>query len=245
MNKKALGNLKHINMDLDVPKMKFDIEYNSISLFIGYNGVGKSFILVLTWCISYLLLSYEHVKDVEYLKKFLTFVFTNSFNLKITGRIFAQFEPVDVMIDVKDGVVTDLSFDVREDFIPAFPVYMSTTTRLYHDIVVYIRMRNMIGVKEHPTEEQMEKLLTAYKLYDVMFCERLIKSLSTPLIFDAGIKSRIEKFGDHLKSIASLYYDPEQQNIFYTVDGGAVFKATSLSNGEQAMLNMFTANLLN
>ncbi len=89
MNNKSLGQIDHININIDKPlKLDLNIEFNQLTMMTGANGTGKSFINKLNFCAVSISNVYILTKNLDLTKKQAQFFFDNCFdNQDINGEI--------------------------------------------------------------------------------------------------------------------------------------------------------------
>lgn len=202
-------------------EMKSEIDLNQLNVFIGANGVGKSLIMKLTWCLNMM-------SQLVVLKQPLTegaqFILDKSIpEHNMFGMLGIRFDSgAKLTITVFEGKVQDVSHEGFEKIDkPSKCVYMSADTRLFSSIKRYLDIRKIVG---------QEKMLEHYKLYDCMYIESLISRM--PITLD--------NFSKHL--LTSVEIDG-LESVDFDGDFIGVFKddrksLSTLSSGQQALINM-------
>lgn len=247
-----LGNLKNMKIEIDSPmELNFDLDYNSLVILIGKNGSGKSLILRLTWVLQYIaqnyLYSVKFGKNIPIID-FAQTVFDQSFeNQNFNGEISVIFDNEDSLsIFVNKGKITNVLeiFD-KETEPSGLPIYMSTNTRLYSDMNKYLILRKLhgvTGVLSPQNEAGMMELLKSYRLYDLLFIEGLITDLlNMPNILSKSLKVRLKNEFEIKEPIVSIGIDLNTPEFYYVDDKGERKSMSTLSNGEQALINMMTS----
>jgi len=244
----SIGNLKSLSTTLNNMNFK-NLEVRMLSLYVGANGTGKTFILILNWIGALIAAVYAHLNNNNVPKKIyedlLQFVLDNSFSKNdFTGETEILFDNLTVTFALDNGKVTSLDFQHSKKVnVAAIPQFLSTNTRLFDDVVKYIRFKHALGIKGNlniSTEEDIRKLSGIYKIFDVLFMETLILKLSTGLVLQEEISDII--FKQTSKKIVSMLYDADKMDIFYTDDKKVTKSVLTLGAGEQSYINMIIAN---
>lgn len=250
---KPLGTLKNILFDIDSPMdFETDINLRELTLMTGLNGIGKSLTLKVTWCINYIAQSYLMAKEQGLsnfpLLDFAQHAFNKSFDDQdFNGKIEVKFEDDknDVIIEFDKGKITKFDLNFQPNVISSgMPVFMSTETRTYSNIVKYLILRKSLGIKgsmDNTNAHLFEGISDHYKLYDILFIERFITKLQKPLIFTKDLKDALKKF-DLRFNVESIGLDLNKPEIYFIDDKGNVKSITSLSAGEQSIFNIIVSN---
>ena len=251
-DQKFLGHLINLETNIGFPDSKkpMNFQMRNLSLLTGMNGVGKTLVLIQTWIISYITTSYLVTKvPMKDITKALQMLFDYSFdNNDFTGTARGEFEHIHVSFDIDQGKVDNLTFtcvdcDVKDIQPGSMPIYMSANTRLFTAINQYSKFKKLLNLNkpiEQISESEFKTLCEQYKIYDVLFMEKQLKTLSDPYF---KIKSPLkETLKDAFKKdITHIFYDEKKGEIQVTeMKNGSpeTYPVTRLSNGEQAMLNM-------
>lgn len=240
---KGTGSVQTIYLNLEKPVKfnKLEIQFNELNLFVGANGVGKSFVMVCVWVLS--TLSQTHiVNPLDLVNAIQTaqYLFDNSFDCKdITGSIgilFTSSAMVQVILD--NGIVKDVKLAKFEDINQPVPtIFMSSEMRTFSSISQYLGMRRIykLGKASVTDREKMYiEMCRVYKLYDVLYIEGLIQKL--PIMVKPEIAEALKKF-DFKETIIEIGLDEEKAD-FYTLGSSGKKYACTYSKGEQAILNM-------
>jgi len=245
--KKLLSNLRILESDILGSPMK--IEMKNLSLFVGQNGSGKTIVLIQTWIINYITATYiASPQSLSALTQGLQFIMDHSFDINdFTGKIRGEFDELDVEFTLDKGKVDNLLFtckgcDIKDLESPGMPVYMSTNTRLFSDVIKYLKMKKLMGLADIKTfnDSDLKKLCEVYKIYDIMFIERMMARIGDPFfkILDMAQEKLKEMTG---KDIKHVFYDDKTCEIHVTEVKNGIsenYLITKLSNGEQALINM-------
>lgn len=246
---KTLGSVQTIELDITKPvQMKeMEMQYNKLLLLLGANGTGKTFLLKITWVLSTFvnhLVMILHDKISTDNKLHLQYLLDNTFtNNDLTGKIYFTYERGNsISVELLEGKVIKVGMSLEEDLSPsAQPVFMSKETRLFSDIIQYMKIKNLMKIpKGIPvTESDMNKVMEMYRIYDMMYIETLlhyIETKTTPkLIEDFG--KQIVEFDPDIK-ITDIRIDYTTNDILYS-DGINYKSIGSLGAGHQALINMF------
>ncbi len=246
--KKSLGQLKRSTINITEPiKMDFDLEYRELALFCGKNGIGKTLVLKLTWLfgtfINYYLMS-KIMKLPFSDKEVMQFLSDNTFtDNNIDGKISFEYGVADIISLTYDkGKVTDITYLLDDDLEPgAQPVFMSKETRLFSDIIKYIKFKKLLGLNPGiPTlDTDMKKLLEMYRIYNIIFIEQLLGNISTKttpkLLEDFNL--RIKEFDEHFE-LKDIKVDYTIGDIIYSDKTHTDISIGNLGAGHQALVNM-------
>lgn len=256
MKKNSLGGIESISINIDAP-LKLNIpsmNFNQVCILVGTNGSGKSILLKLNWVISYISESYLLMKDQGITNFNLLSLAQEAFDKSFTeqdfnGDINVNYKDGnDIVIKIEKGKVLtfDLKFD-KELTYSGIPIFMSTNTRTYDDIQRYLMIRKSLGIIGPivpALEPQFQQLSKMYKLYDLMFLERMYNSLmAKPLILSKLVKETLKDYGGTF-DVESIGIDENKSDIYYINSKGISRSLTLLSKGEQSIINMFTAQEL-
>lgn len=256
--KKNTG-ISKLHIKLDKPSIfsGFKIEdMNSLSIFIGANGTGKSMILVLTWCINMvvnLYHNYRFITEADF-HKLSSNIFKWSFkDLNLNGTIEAQyFGDADNLVQIEFVKGDIVSCKIGGLTIPSSsPIFMSKQTRTYSDINKYFTIKKSLAPSLmkitsitlrsffKPCKE-LQALLEIYRVYDIIFMEELSKRLIMPHKIDPEISKKYFT-SDLAKSIMYIKFDLYSRKfVGYTKFGDSKVDLEMLSAGEQSLLNMLS-----
>lgn len=242
MNNKSLGQIDHININIDKPlKLDLNIEFNQLTMMTGANGTGKSFINKLNFCAVSISNVYILTKNLDLTKKQAQFFFDNCFdNQDINGEINLKFtSEFEIKFKFDNGNIIDLDVNhVVCDNITNI-IYMSSNMRLLTELEKYINIKDTICPKGLITDEDFLKMCKFYKLYDIIYAETLYISL------EKGIDlAKLDGFTG-FKPINKVYYSELSKKICYSLEDGTEGLVSHLSAGEQAIINMFITTSIN
>ena len=250
-NKKiGIESLKKICLDIDGIFKDFELDgQKELSLYVGGNGTGKTLVLIFKWILGSIANIYlMSGKSMEEYEKILQYFFNYSFEKNdFTGKIKAEFENMEISFELEIGEVKNLNIKILDPSIvlesTGMPIFISKTTRLFTDIVTYLKVKKMMGILdlENTTEEIANNLANTYRLYDILFIERMISRLKDPnfKINEYAKKSFKETIN---KEIVNVTYNEDECSftIHEIKDGKEItYPATMMSSGEQAWVNMF------
>lgn len=239
---KTTGGVKTLKIHITEPlAMDTDIEMRNLSLFVGANGTGKSFILINTWAITSIAQILVLGADATTVQSGAQFFYDHSFSdQNINGSIEAEFEHGPILaLQFDKGKVVSVNYSNFEGIdTPTKAVYMSTQFRTFDAISGYLKIRKLIHRGDQ--EEFMKEALTMYKLYDVMHIEGLISRM--PFVFDPKDAAMFENYNieDEIKGIS---VDLDKCDFYLVTPKGNKYMC-SYGNGHQSIINMFLTKLL-
>ena len=236
---KHLGHIKSLDLNIDAPlKMKTNIEMNSLNILVGVNGSGKSLILKLNWILGTIGASAIQLRgsDPKMLVEVAQFTFDKSFTEQnFNGNITCQFEEGQMMLILDKGKITSLIPLIPSDVTNgSTPIFMSTTMRLFTQISQYLKLSKLL-IND-------EKILEHYMLYDLIYIKHLQHIIGTHYTAPQKLKDFLASFDLAKLEIESFQMNDE--NVYYTNTKGDQINLASLSNGEQALINMCVAQVL-
>ncbi len=228
---KDLGNLQMLHLDIDQPiKMKVDLTMQSINLYVGKNGSGKSLILKIIWALSTIMVFKVNKKcsDIE-LEQVAQYVWDNTFeDNNFTGAIKAIHIGGNIGINLRDGKVILISVNIAESIKEcSTPIFMSTTMRTFEEIERYFKLQDKIGIDSIPEY---------YKLYDSIYANKIKDQFEKIIFVDEKLEESIKKFEMDKYGIKEFFLKDEK--FMYLNDKGEEKQMASFSKGEQSLLNM-------
>lgn len=258
---KPLGSINSINSDLFTVKLN-NFTINKLSLLVGMNGSGKTLTMILVWCISLIVCIYLSCKNIAQCEAALQWIFDKSFEKNdFTGTVEVEYDHLELSFKMNNGKISDLLFVERDKIDPksaGMPQFMSKNTRLFTDIIQYIKVKKLMGLKgtiDLNNAQDIEKLTEMYKLYDILFIEKMLLKLSNPFIKVSSVVN--DNFlKDTHKRIDTIFYDEKTSDILYTgvllgkdtqgnnTETKLNESVTILSAGEQSILNMFIGSTM-
>lgn len=248
---KSIGHIKAMSIHLTQPQ-KFEIdkmEFNQICMFTGQNGSGKTLILKLNWCFSWMANDFAigaiQNLQIDYKKEF-QFVMDKSFDdNNFDGKVEVFFENATIVAEFKNGEVVMIDYNADEGVIPNnFPTFMSKETRTFDTFVKYMKMKRALDIKGtflKFTSEEIEKLTDIYKLYDIVFLERMLETMDCHIL-EEETKQQLTEMFDVKFEIDQIIVDYTECELYgVNLKTNKKFKLTRLSAGEQSILNMTLA----
>jgi hypothetical protein len=251
-----LSSLKEIVLDIDSPiEMHTSIEFNKLSIMVGPNNTGKTFCLVNVFCFQTLLKTlwdipsdihnnisnnilaqqiFDSCFDDQNINGSIEAIWDNGTSVKLTF----------VKGDVTNVTHTDLS--IITDIAPV--MYMSSHMRTFDAIKMYLKMRKMMKEKIQPDNslsiELLGKLLEHFKLYDIVYLETILSRCPfkpNKHRLDT-MKEMFEGFFTDIKEIDVNY---DKCDFVITRSNDDQVYASTLSKGDQSLLNMSLIHLAN
>lgn len=252
-------------IDIDV---KFDDGYDfkmsldklrKLSIFCGQNGVGKSMVLRWKWYISFLMQMYKVTLmthpgniDAEFkqmVDRLLPLTFSGVDNFE--GFVSIQDEDEDIYrmdLGFKEGKLNYFHLDMKDaDTFKMSNVsavmYNSKEARLFDSYERYLKMLKMMDIKMPYTLTHFETLGEFYKVYDVLWFER-IRTFSMKWM-EEGFPKRLQTLLSYLRE-GGCAGIPEDGELCF-VDGVIAIQSgdkvprtlSSFSDGEQALMMMY------
>lgn len=240
------GSLNRIKIELDnIPKFDIDMRLNeSINIFVGKNGSGKSFTMKLAWFLGHIMYSDALIKlekapsinnkdNVDYTLKF-TFEEIETFTGTIEG-FWSCGSELKIVLDEGVCKECDIKSEITE---PVQPLYLSTKTRLFSDLDQYMSLRKRLAKDGELTPDSLKELLEDYKLPDLLYLEKRFNQLSLGLKVSKELCDRLKKDFDFEFSAKMLYIEDNKSRLATEEKD---IKLSSLGNGHQALINMYTS----
>lgn len=238
------GNCKHMTIKMEEPlKLNFHGEdMKNILLLVGANGTGKTFVLVTTYVLGFILQTAVGAKGAtkEFMLSVAQFTVDNCYNdlENITGILGYETQfGAKINMTIEKGKVIDIDTYIPENITePSNVVYMSSNIRLFSGISMYLKLRKAnVGTSTITDENTITKMLESYKLYDIMCIEKLI--ISMPYVVDSTFRARLDTF-DVEDDITSFNVDLVQGEFYAVIGADKRKNLSSYGNGHQALLNM-------
>ena len=234
------GNITHLGMDFNNPKLR--LEFNDIRqllILVGSNGTGKTFMLICTWYLSYIVQAIVHSRNMsrDQVLAFATFIFKHTFDDPdtMTGELKATFEHhVTIDIQINKGKAIDCIVYLPKNITrPTNAKFMSKNMRTFDAMTMYLKLRRTVGSASR--EKIVEEMLKNFKMYDVLYVEGLIEIM--PITVDPSLEARIHNFDDTMH-IDQFCVDIAKAE-FYTIDKQGVRKnLCTYGAGHQSLFNM-------
>ena len=231
------------NLTSPIPFDNMEISLRELTLLTGTNGTGKTFMMVNTFCMSFVANSISNGSDT---KEVAQFVFVHSFSdQNIHGTIRTDFKDCYLTVTFDKGQVTDIEHNITDQVIP-LSVYMSSAMRKFDSISVYLKIRRRIedmkrigirGKMVHPL--LINEMVKDFKLYDIVYIERLIKAC--PITISDQMLNSLETFG--IRDILVTVDVDLGKCEFIVATNNGIKNLSNYSAGEQAIINMMLAPL--
>lgn len=256
--KKELGQIKHLNIKLE-DNMDFaeplDI-HGPLTILVGQNGSGKTLTMQLIWAMSYATNNFLVARDVgpaltdnpDYDMLMPQFIFDNALeNNNFTGKTSLEFKcGTFAKFELNKGEVINFEVIADKDITPQnTPKFMSKDIRTISSINMYLAMRYMVGILGTMTRrEDIIKMLTSYKLFDILYIERIVMMLlGGPYEIPNNIKMPLVSFDDKVfpqmeEIILETFNGDKPPVLMYKHDGGKVSPIAQLGAGHQSIINM-------
>lgn len=245
----TLGRIVHVILNLSLPeKFNFNLDINSLNLFIGQNGTGKSFLLKIIWVFA------THINNIAGSRQFsMPYVEDKSLqelvnrSIKdndITGNIRLDYNGGDYIdCDFVGGIIKNYDCNVRKEIISqSQPIYMSKDTRLVTDLTKYLAMKDMVGMKTMSDFAEFEKINKIYPLFDIIFFEKQILTIEN-LTKDRldKLNLTIKSFDEKMEDFLDIKLDLLNSDVLFSTSSNPYKSLTTLGAGHQALFTMFLA----
>lgn len=235
-----LGGVKKVECTFEAPlNMKLSsMDLNAINLICGQNGTGKSMLNKLIYFST--MTTYMHIegslKQIEgdEMKDKIQFVFNGVFDMpkELSGYLKCEYERGMFECHFSAGEIMTGMFTCDKGVKHAsYPKYLSTTTRNFVSIEAILDYAKLA----EPT-----KLVSKYKLYDVMACGMLDQFARSISDIPDEVVEMLKKFE---VDICRLEMDENDRFVVTNSLGRKTF-ATSLSTGYQALLIMILSSAM-
>lgn len=235
---KDLGALMKLSIHIDQPmKMNFDMEFQKLCLLVGMNGSGKSMMLKLHWALETTIVSVIQARKAGQpieTKEVAQYVMDNTFSdQNFNGSIIAYFINGTLEIALDKGKVVHAGHNIDSEVKDAgVPIFMSANLRKFSEIDKYLKMEKLVGI---------EKMTELYRLYDVVFVQQLKAKLTNGYKTPKSFKDSMLKFDGMEKHEFESFFI-EDDSVKFVDKSGNKKSISSLSDGEQSLVNMVLAN---
>tara|TARA_R110000772_G_scaffold5454_4_gene19488 strand:+ start:4003 stop:4779 length:777 start_codon:yes stop_codon:yes gene_type:complete len=236
---------------------KLDIEFNNLSVFVGQNGSGKSFVLKSAWLTGYVLQAWKLFLDGgagdirERMLQFITDLIPMTFDAPETMSYEWQISDkerdiYELTFKIVDGKCTEFEMGMFKEFNAkdiTVVKYASSTTRLLTAYRSYQETLELIGGNVFTDMEKLKKLGKFYKLYDIMMFENVSRVVKAIADCDKAVLESLEKTYKALNDMDEKVFGGKRVTV---KDGIPYFGDKSvyiLGNGEQAILMMYIFQL--
>lgn len=247
---KSLGEITTIKLFLTSPiDTKYSsINVNRINLLTGINGSGKSLLLASTYMLNTIMSSkiiaqvtntpFDELVAAQYVMEGCL----DSASV-VTGTMGLNYSnSASVDMAVSEGKVISVTFNGNEDVeVPVNVTYMSAPFRTFGPMSSYLQHRK--DGDSHSSEQIVQRLLSkGYKLYDVMYMEKLISRM--PFTVDKEFKDRLESF-DIKEDLVSIGVDLDTCEFYAEWGTGAKRPIDRwFGSGHQSLINMLLGSSL-
>lgn len=245
---KVEGSMK---MDLDINlNNKTGLETAALTLLCGKNGSGKTVVMVNTWCLgmiaqSIIAMSTNKIINSSSVTDIAQTLYDNSFTEQdYDGTIGCEFTSgatIEVKFDKGKIVsVNHANFDTITRGTQV--IYLSSNTRLFNNIKHYLSSRKIILASNGNNKDYMfQTICDSYKIYDASFIEGLIHKC--PITIKDDMYKTLKDSYDFEDHITEVNVDLDKCDFIATMKDGSIKPLTRYSNGHQAILCMFLAQI--
>lgn len=236
-----------------------NMEHKALSILIGANGSGKTLVHRSTFLLNYL--SYNLFKNplspnklnkemavddsVEVYSELINYYANNTYeDFDFTGELGIEYDCGSYLkFSFEDGIVNDLDYDFKDEFKPFRPKYMSSETRLFKAIDAMLKTRKMV-LKDNPidTPDYVIKMQETFKLPDLQLLEDYIHYVPIKVIekLQNSLNNYVDDNTSGLANIDLIDIDDAKDKFYLIYKDGTKKYLSTLSAGEQAILNIFT-----
>jgi predicted ATP-binding protein involved in virulence len=248
----SLGHLNTITIELNQPfKLNIpEMQHRELMVLIGKNGTGKTFVLKLVWVVTmqlYMKLIAKKIGVPYNDKENLQFLMDHSFtDNNMDGKLKFMYGVGDIInITMENGKVADVTYLLDENLTEGtMPIFMSKETRLFSDIVRYLKFRKTLGIDPGVLNEaDTLKLLELYRIYDIMYMEQLLQNIeqnTTPKLIELFNK-HMHGFDEHF-ILETLRVDYKAGMIYIKQKDKPEEHIDKLGAGHQSLVNVILAN---
>ncbi len=225
--KEKPNKLEKLVLNITEPmKMDQELTFQMLSVFVGANDSGKSFLLKIAFALGTIGITPNAPPGPN---SSAQFVLDNTFtDQNLNGLIKSVYTKGSVSVELEKGKVQKV--DVQGKTVPIR--FMSTDMRTFDQMALYLRVRKDAG--DDPIAF-MQKRLKAYRLYDVTYMETLLTKM--PLLLDEGLRDMLKAY-DFRVSIVSIEADLDKCEFNAVIDDGTKKNISTYGKGHQAILNM-------
>lgn len=247
-----VGMIDTLTVNIDKP-MKMDtavIQNKKINIMVGANATGKTLILKMHWAIGTIMGMAVAIEKAGMfpmpkramkantakngtppdLEEMAQFVFDNTFtDQDFNGTLITEYERGKIEIQLKDGKVAYVGTVIDGGVDSVTPVvFMSSELRLFNSMNKLIRLQAKF--------ENADEVLEFYRLYDIYYVEMMKAKVGEGIKIPKEVKEALKDM-DVKPDIDTIKLN---ESGFYYVDSkGVEGNLEAMSNGEQAVVNMF------
>lgn len=226
--------IQSMTLTLTNPKMDIDMEFNQILILVGQNGTGKTLVMKLSWALT-TAASVAFAVPTQKLETVLQTILDSTFDAQdFDGFMSITYTEGSVLSAtlIKGQVVSaEVIFSPKAKQFPP-PIFMSSTMRTFDQIKNFLKTKKLV-----PDISQL------YKLYDIVYVELLSAKLSGGWPIPPALESRLPDYNLDKYDMKTFYIDDE--SVWFENSEGSRTDLTTLSAGEQSILNMFIGNFIN
>ncbi len=246
-----------LNMTQPLQMTDMDLEFKKLNLIVGKNGAGKSLLNKLNWVAVTFLNSKitekiynvkESKPDIELLQFMMDHTFDDQ-NFHGTLEFYMRDELLKVSyyslkFEIDQGKVISVFFEFPPDVVPsAGATYISTFVRDFSNIERYLKMKNMLGIGNLTSWEDIEKLCQMFKIYDILALEGIIPKFESAgetltKLKEMGTMGLMDEF-----DLVDLEVDRQKGEIYYYDKENTKHRVSALGAGEQSIIMMLVSVL--
>jgi predicted ATP-binding protein involved in virulence len=242
-----------------------DLEFNRLNVFVGQNGVGKSFIFKSAWFASTALNFYKMMAMLgipnldERFEQEVNLMFELTFHEseKLSGVLQIMDKTADIYaftLAMHDGKLDHFQLEIFDQH--KFDVgsieqvkYNSKEARTFEQYEKYSKLKKAFGVEQFTSNQDFKQMGEFYRLYDLMWFEEVAMTIRK---FEEEPQT-LEKIFDTLGPILNtpdtkgelvVFKDgnkviAKDEMLYVQKEDGELSTFSSLSSGEQSLMMMF------
>lgn len=245
MEKKQLGHVSLVKLILTNPQMDIkEMPLKDLTILVGQNGTGKSFLLKTTWFMGASLCgqSMSGMSGNDF-KQYVQEMFTNTYgkNNDITGQMAYSYTcGTYLRITIEAGNVSNVECFLAQGVeVKSMPVFLSKDTRLFSCVTQYLKFKKATNA-EPSTESGMKTLMDMYPIYDLFQLENVVNRINK---MDDKMLKTINK---GMSKFDETYADVNAITELIIVDGDVLYSTATVSRksiltygaGHQSLLMM-------
>jgi predicted ATP-binding protein involved in virulence len=203
---------------------------------VGPNGSGKTFVLKIIWMLSFLAFievngKSKNLDAIKFAQKTLESTFDDV--KQFHGTFVAEFERATVDLNIDKGKVFSCLINLNKGVTKAaVPIFMSKNLRTFDQLEQMLKLKKKIG------EENIEEF---YKIYDLVYAVKITDILSKGFEVTKEFNESLDAFG--LKDRFKKFILIGDTQLSYVDHNDCIRSLTTLSAGEQSLLNMFITTM--
>ena len=242
-----------------------DLEFNQLNVFVGENGVGKSFVFKSAWFASITLNFYKMLAMLgtpnldERFEQEVNLIFELTFHEseKLSGVLQIMDKTADIYaftLAMHDGKLDHFQLEIFDQH--KFDIgsiesvkFNSKEARTFEQYEKYSNLKKAFGVEQFTSNQDFKQMGEFYRLYDLMWFEEMAMTIRR---FEEE-PQLLEKIFDKLRPILNtknvkgdlvVFRDgnkviAKDEMLYVQKEDSELSIFSSLSSGEQSLMMMF------